>query len=160
MGKLSIELSVNGENFKLTVKPHRTLLYVLRNELGLTGTKRGCSRGDCGACIVIIDGKAVASCLVLAAQTEGKKILTIEGLANGTQLHPIQEAFIEHGATQCGFCTPGMILSAKALLDEKTSPTEEDVREALSGNLCRCTGYVKPVKAVLAAAERLKGVKS
>lgn len=150
--KFSVKLDVNGEIYDIKVLPHWTLLYVLREEIGLTGTKYSCGTGECGACTVLMDGKAVSSCLMLAAQAEGKKIVTIEGLSDGAELHPLQEAFIKHGATQCGFCTPGMILSAKALLDENPHPTEEEVREAIAGNLCRCTGYVKPVEAILAAA--------
>ena len=138
----------------MEVEPKRRLLDVLRNDLFLTGTKEGCGRGECGACTVILDGKAVNSCLTLAVQADGGRILTIEGLQNGEKLHPLQEAFIEHGAIQCGYCTPGMILSAKALLDEDPNPTEEGVRTAMAGNLCRCTGYVKIVEAVLSAARR------
>jgi len=134
------------------VKPYWTLLRTLRNELGLTGAKLGCGTGRCGACTVLMDGKAALSCLTLAARAEGKKITTIEGLATGLKLHPLQEAFVKSGAIQCGFCMPGMILSAKALLDENPNPTEEEVRKALSGNLCRCSGYVKTVKAVMEAA--------
>jgi carbon-monoxide dehydrogenase small subunit len=152
---LLIKLNVNGEIHEVTVKPYWTLLHVLRNELGLTGAKLGCGTGECGACTVIMDGKAVPSCLILAAQAEGKKIVTIEGLSDGLKLHPLQEAFVKYGAIQCGFCTPGMILSAKALLDKNPNPTEKDVREALSGNICRCTGYVKIVKAVLGCASRI-----
>ncbi len=152
--KQGIRLTVNGEEYALEVEPKRRLLDVLRNDLFLTGTKEGCGRGECGACTVILDGKAVNSCLTLAVQADGGRILTIEGLHNGEKLHPLQEAFIEHGAIQCGYCTPGMILSAKALLDEDPNPTEEGVRTALAGNLCRCTGYVKIVEAVLSAARR------
>jgi len=156
MGELLIKLNVNGELYEVKVKPYWTLLHVLRNELGLTGSKLGCGTGECGACTVIMDGKAVLSCLTLAARAEDKKITTVEGLATGLKLHPLQEAFIKNGAIQCGFCASGMLLSAKALLDKNPNPTEEEVREALSGNLCRCTGYVKPVKAVLDAAKMIK----
>ena len=152
-----IQLNVNGELREVNVKPHWTLLRVLREELGLTGTKSGCNTGACGTCTVLLDGKAVRSCLVPAAQAEGKKILTIEGLSDGVNLHPLQEAFIEYGAVQCGFCTPGMILTAKAFLDEQTGvPTEEEVKDALSGMICRCTGYVKIVEAIMAAAKKMK----
>ena len=147
-----IELYVNQHQYRLTVKPSATLLDVLRQDLGLKGTKRGCDQGHCGACTVILNGRAVKACTLLAVQADGKSITTIEGLSSGDQLHPLQEAFVEEGAIQCGFCTPGMILSAKALLDEAPEPSEQEIREALSGNLCRCTGYVKIVKAVQKAA--------
>ncbi len=156
LGKFSIRLNVNGETREVMVRPHWTLLYVLREELGLAGPKLSCGSGECGACTVLMDGKVVPSCLVLAAQAEGKKIITIEGLADGTTLHPLQEAFVEHGAVQCGFCTPGMIISAKALLDENPCPTEEDVKEAIAGNICRCTGYSNIVEAILDAASKIK----
>ncbi len=129
-----------------------TLLDFLRGELSLKGTKKGCDSGQCGACTVLMNGKTIDACLILAIQADGKKILTIEGLSLGGRLHPLQEAFVEEGAVQCGFCVPGMILSAKALLEEKKDPSEEEIREALSGNLCRCTGYVKIIKAVQKAA--------
>lgn len=151
--KRLISLSVNGEEHQVVVEPRTTLLEVLRDALGLTGAKEGCSLGNCGACTVLLDGKPVLSCLLLAVEAQGKEIVTIEGLAEGGRLHPIQEAFVEHGAVQCGFCIPGMILSAKALLDENPDPTEEEVKEAISGNLCRCTGYSSAVKAILAAAK-------
>jgi len=147
-----IELHVNQLPYRLTVDPSTTLLEVLRRDLGLKGTKRGCDQGHCGACTVILNGRAVKACTLLAVQADGKSITTIEGLSSGDQLHPLQEAFVEEGAIQCGFCTPGMILSAKALLDEAPEPSEQEIREALSGNLCRCTGYVKIVKAVQKAA--------
>jgi carbon-monoxide dehydrogenase small subunit len=149
----SLTIKVNGKLQSLTVDPNRTLLEVLREDLGLTGTKQACDTGGCGACTVILDGKPVYSCLVLAVDCDGKDILTIEGLASDGHLHPLQEAFIKHGALQCGFCTPGMILSAKALLDENPKPTEQDVRKAIAGNLCRCTGYAKIVEAILSAAK-------
>ncbi len=152
--KQLIELRVNGEIYEIAVQPWRTLLEVLREDIGLTGAKRGCDEGDCGACTVILDGKPVASCLVLAIEAQGKDILTIEGLAENGQLHPLQSVFVEHGAIQCGFCSPGMILSAKALLDKNPKPTEEEVRRGISGNLCRCTGYAKIVEAILAASEK------
>ena len=139
----------------MTVEPWRALSEILRYELGLTGTKIGCNDGNCGACTVLMNGEAVRSCLVLAAHADGKEIMTIEGLAHAGALHPIQEAFVEHFAVQCGYCTPGMIMQSKALLDENPTPTETEVREALHGNLCRCTGYVKIVEAVLAASARM-----
>jgi carbon-monoxide dehydrogenase small subunit len=145
-----IELKINGEVREVVVEPRTTLLHVLREDLGLTGTKEGCNAGDCGACTVLIDNHPVVSCLTLAIEAQGKEIFTIEGLDREGQLHPLQQAFIDHYAVQCGFCTPGMILSAKALLDRNSHPTEEEVRKAISGNLCRCTGYVKIVEAILA----------
>lgn len=148
-----VELRVNGETYQVSMDPWRTLLEVLRETLNLTGTKEGCSKGDCGACTVLLDGKSVNSCLILAIEVQGKDILTIEGLAQDGQLHPIQQGFIEHGAIQCGFCTPGMILSAKALLDKNPQPSEAEVRQAISGNLCRCTGYTKIIEAILAASK-------
>lgn len=150
--KVKIELKVNGSINEVEIDPRRTLLDVIRNELELTGTKEGCGLGDCGSCTVLMDGKAVNACLVLAVDAKGKEILTIEGLAEGTQLHPLQEAFIEHGAVQCGFCTPGMVLSAKALLDENPHPNEDEIRKAIGGNLCRCTGYIKIEEAIKAIA--------
>ena len=149
-----LNLTVNGENYKLPVPPYRTLLEVLREYLGLTGAKSACATGKCGACTVILDGKSVKSCLILALQADSKEVLTIEGLADNDELHPLQKAFIEHGAMQCGYCTPGMILSAKALLDENSCPTEDEIRDALVGNICRCTGYVKIVEAISAVANR------
>ena len=150
--KQLVKLTVNGEEYQVYIDPRRTLAEVLRNELALIGTKEGCQTGYCGACTILIEGKAVKSCLILACQAQGKHILTIEGLAKEGQLHPIQQAFIDHFAIQCGFCTPGMIMSVKALLDENPDPSEEEVRTGLMGNLCRCTGYRKIVEAVLAAA--------
>lgn len=152
MPKIQISLKINGRSQDLLTSPHRTLLQVLREDLGLTGTKHGCGEGDCGACTVLLDGRPVNSCLVLAAQAQGREVTTIEGLAHGDRLDPLQQAFVEKGAIQCGFCTPGMILSAKALLDGKKSPSEGEIREAVSGNLCRCTGYQKIVEAVQDAA--------
>ena len=152
-----INLTVNNRPYRLIVLPHRTLLEVIREDLGLTGTKEGCGLGECGACTVLMDGKAVNSCLVLAAEADGKKITTIEGLAQGDKLHPIQQAFVDHGGLQCGFCTPGMIMSARALLDENPAPTEEEIKQAISGNLCRCTGYTKIIESIRAAAGKMGG---
>jgi carbon-monoxide dehydrogenase small subunit len=152
--KQIIVLNVNDEFYEVAIEPQRTLLEVLRDTLGLTGTKKGCDEGECGSCTVIIDGEAVLSCLLLAVEAQGKRITTIEGLAKDGQLHPLQQAFIDHGAVQCGFCTPGLILSAKALLDRNARPTEAEVREAIAGNLCRCTGYVKIVEAIQAASQK------
>ena len=151
--KQLLQLRVNGEDYEAYAEPWKVILDVLRDELGLTGVKEGCMTGNCGACTILIDGKAVKSCLVLASQAVGKDILTIEGLARNGELHPLQQAFIDHFAVQCGFCTPGMILAAKALLDENPEATEEDIKHGLHGNLCRCTGYVKIVEAILAAKE-------
>ena len=148
-----ITIKVNGNSYSLVPEPNRTLLEVLREELGLTGTKQACDTGGCGACTVLIDSKPVYSCLVLAIDCEGKDILTIEGLSSDDHLHPLQEAFIKYGAVQCGFCTPGMILSGKALLDSNPRPKEEDVRKAIAGNLCRCTGYAKIVEAILSTSK-------
>ena len=156
MNEQVIDLIVNGELCEVLVDPSATLLRIIRDKLELTGTKEACGLGECGACTVILDGKAVNSCLVLAVEAKGKEVLTIEGLRKNGELHVLQKVFVEHGAVQCGFCTPGMILSAKELLDENLEPSEDDVREALAGNLCRCTGYVKIVEAVMAAAEVMR----
>lgn len=147
--KYRLSLNVNGETVDLEVETHRTLLEVLRKDLGLKGAKEGCGAGECGACTVLLDDEPINSCLVLALQANGRRVTTIEGLSGGKKLHPVQEAFVRHGAIQCGFCTPGMILSAKALLDRNPNPTEREIREALVGNLCRCTGYQKIVEAIL-----------
>jgi carbon-monoxide dehydrogenase small subunit len=155
MEKRLVQLRVNGEVHDVAVTPNETLVEVLRERLELTGTKMGCGEGACGTCTVLLDGKPVRSCLTLAVEAQGKEIVTIEGLAQGTELHPVQKAFIEHGAIQCGFCSPAMILTSKALLDENPHPTEEEVRRAISGVVCRCTGYAKIVEAVLAAADSL-----
>ncbi|MGD0234342.1 MAG: (2Fe-2S)-binding protein [Syntrophorhabdales bacterium] len=152
MVKREIELNVNGNTFTVSVPPQKTLLEVLREDLGLTGTKEGCSEGECGVCTVLLDGIPVRSCLLFAVDVRGRYVTTVEGLAQGEKLHPVQKAFIEQGAIQCGFCTPGMILSAKALLDHIHSPSEEEIRVAISGNLCRCTGYQKIIKAIEAAS--------
>ena len=148
-----IKMTVNGKKYEMAVEPNQALVEVLRNELGLTGTKVGCEMGDCGTCTVIMDGKAVNSCLVLAAQSDGREILTIEGLAEGERLHPLQEAFVMEGAIQCGFCTPGMIMNGKALLDKGPDPDEAAIREAISGVLCRCTGYRKIVQAIKSVSD-------
>ena len=156
MAKVKVSIGVNGKWHELAVEPYETLLNVLRNRLGLTGTKMGCGKGECGACTVNINGRAILSCLTLAAQVDGKEILTIEGLQRGAELHPLQEAFVKYSAVQCGYCTPGIIMAAKALLDRERNPSEEVVRKALSNNLCRCTGYDKPVKAILEAAKTVR----
>ena len=151
--KREIELNVNGKVYEVLIKNKWTLADVLRDELGLTGTKKGCDEGECGACTVLLDGKPVRSCLLLAVDVRGRKITTIEGIGRNGELDPVQEAFIEQGAIQCGFCTPGMILSAKALLDTVPHPDEEQVKTAINGNLCRCTGYVRIIRAVLVASQ-------
>jgi carbon-monoxide dehydrogenase small subunit len=153
-----IKMNVNGEKYEIAVEPHQTLVEVLREALGLTGTKVGCEMGDCGTCTVIMDGKAVNACLVLAAQSDGREILTIEGLTQDDRLHPLQEAFVMQGAIQCGFCTPGMIMNAKALLDKSPDPDETTIREAISGVLCRCTGYRKIVQAIKSASGSARGL--
>ena len=150
--KRELGLKVNGEEYTLEIEPHRTLLEVIRDDIGLTGTKLGCGGGECGACTVILDGKAVKSCLMLALDAREKEIWTIEGLARGGELHPLQRAFVEHGAIQCGFCTSGMIMASKALFDENPHPSEQEIKDALAGNLCRCTGYVKILEAVSSVA--------
>jgi carbon-monoxide dehydrogenase small subunit len=146
--KQIITLKVNGDTHQVAVPPWHTLLEVLRDQLGLTGTKRSCGMGTCGVCTVIMDGKAILSCLTLAVECEGHEITTIEGISGEGMLHPVQKSFIENGAIQCGFCTPGIIMSAKALLDENPHPDDEQIREALSGTFCRCTGHIKTVEAV------------
>ena len=156
--KSFIQLTVNGQSVDAAVEPNRTLLQFLREDLGLTGTKHGCGLGDCGACTVILDGQAVNSCLVLAIHANGREVLTVEGLAENGKLHPIQQAFVDKGSIQCGFCSPGMILSAKALLDANPKPTEQEIRMAISGNLCRCTGYQKIVEAIGEAAKIIQGM--
>jgi len=147
-----VTLLVNGVEHHLKIKENNTLLEVLREQLGLTGAKKGCDVGDCGTCTVIVDGEPLLSCIALAVEMQGKQIQTIEGLAHDGQLHPLQKSFHEHGAIQCGFCTPGMIMSAKALLDKNPKPSEHEIRRAISGNSCRCTGYAKPIKAIMAVA--------
>jgi carbon-monoxide dehydrogenase small subunit len=151
---MTLDFTLNGKTCRIQTTPGTTLQDILRDALGLTGTKKGCEQGVCGSCTILLDGKAVNACLVLAPLIQGRSVTTIEGLAQGQTLHPLQEAFIEHGAIQCGYCTPGMILSAKALLDETPHPDEAHIRTSLRGNLCRCTGYVKIIEAVQAAAER------
>jgi len=154
---VEIEVTVNGVRHKLRVKPWDTLLDVVRDQLGLTGTKEGCGLGECGACTVMMDGKTVNSCLVLAPEADGKEITTIEGLAKEDKLHPIQEAFVECGGLQCGFCTPGMVISTKALLDENPDPSEEEIRRGIAGNFCRCTGYTKIFESIKVASRKLRG---
>jgi len=144
----TISTTINGKKYSVEVRSNQTLLDFLREEIGLTGTKRGCEIGECGACTVILDGDAVNSCLVLVPQVDGKEVVTIEGLANGDELHPLQKAFLDHDAAHCGYCTPGMLMSAKALIDKNPSPNEQEIRTAISGNLCRCTGYVQIVEAI------------
>jgi carbon-monoxide dehydrogenase small subunit len=152
-----ITLTINGDQYSVRVEPWQTLLEVLREELLLTGTKEGCGKGDCGACTVLLNGKAVNSCLVLAAACDGAAVTTIEGLAKNGDLHPLQKAFITEGAVQCGYCTPGMILSSLGFLQANQSPTEEEIKMGLKGNICRCTGYTKIVKAVAAASKEMAG---
>ncbi len=164
--KQLVTLTFNGKSYEVAIEPRQSLLQVLREELHLTGTKEGCSEGECGACTVILDGKTVDSCLIFGVEAEGREVTTIEGLGSGLDsglgsglgsdeaLHPVQQAFVEHGGAQCGFCTPGMILAAKALLEQTPNPSEDEIRWGLSGNLCRCTGYVKIVEAVQAAAQQ------
>ena len=148
-----ITLTINSKVYEIPVESNQTLSEVLRDQLRLTGTKVGCNMGDCGACAVIMDGKAVNACLVLAVQANGRDILTVEGLADERDLHPLQRALLEKGAVQCGFCTPGMLLSAKGLLDQNPTPSEEEIKMAISGNLCRCTGYIKIIEAIKSASE-------
>lgn len=155
--KKLVQLEINGENFDLAIAPTAFLSEVIREAVGFTGTKKGCGIGDCGACTVLIDGRPTLSCLTLAMACEGKSIMTIEGLSKGSELHPVQRAFVDKGAVQCGFCTPGMVLSAVALLGENPSPTEQEIKTALAGNLCRCTGYVKIIDAVEHAGKVMRG---
>lgn len=152
----TIRLTVNGEAHELSVEPRKTLLAVLRDQLGLTGTKEGCSTGDCGACTVIVDGRPLTSCLMLAVQADGREITTVEGLADKDHLHPVQQALLEKGGFQCGFCTPGFVVSTAALLDRKPNPSDDEIRRALAGNLCRCTGYTKIMEAVRQASQILR----
>ena len=152
--KTVLKMTVNGQPVEVAVDPAWTLLRVIREALGLTGTKEGCGIGDCGACTVLLDGKTVNSCLVLALQADGKEVRTVEGLGTEENLDPLQESFIEYGAVQCGFCTPGMLISARALLDKNPHPTTEEIKLAISGNLCRCTGYVKIIQAIQKTAQQ------
>jgi carbon-monoxide dehydrogenase small subunit len=154
-----IKFVLNGKSYELKIQPWRTLLEVIREDLKLTGTKEGCGQGECGSCTVILGGKTVNSCLVPAVEADGQEIITIEGLADGENLHPIQDAFVEHAGMQCGFCTSGMIMSAKSLLDGNPDPSLDEIREGIAGNFCRCTGYTKIVESISAAAEMMKGGK-
>ena len=156
MKKEIVKFKINGRFYEVIITSNMTLSELLRDQLDLTGTKHACEVGQCGSCTVLVDGKPTLSCSTLAISVRDKEVLTVEGLSRGTQLHPLQQAFIDHGAIQCGFCTPGMILMAKALLDENSNPTRQEVREGLGGNLSRCTGYVKIIDAVMAAAETMR----
>jgi aerobic-type carbon monoxide dehydrogenase small subunit (CoxS/CutS family) len=155
--KAHIEFTLNGETAEVAFAPHKTLLEVLREDLNLTGTKHGCELGECGTCAVLVDGRSVLSCLMLGLEAEGRRIETVEGLAGASGLHPLQETFADTGAAQCGYCTPGFLLVAKELLAQNARPTREEIKEALSGNLCRCTGYIKIYEAVELAAARMRG---
>jgi carbon-monoxide dehydrogenase small subunit len=157
MPKQIINLRLNGQPQELAVEPHWTLLETVREALGYTGAKEGCGTGDCGACSMIVDGRLITSCLMLAPQAEGRSITTIEGLSHNGTLHPVQQAFVDTGGVQCGFCTPGMVMAAAALLEKNNKPTLEEIREGLAGNLCRCTGYTKIFEAVELAAQRMRG---
>ena len=156
-GNVQMALEVNGERIEVSFAPYKTLLEVLREDLDLTGTKHGCELGECGACAVLVDGAPVLSCLVLAVDCEGKKVETIEGLAKGAQLHPLQAAFADHGGSQCGYCTSGMVLTAKALLEANPNPSRDQIREAIAGNICRCTGYNQIIDSIEVAAAELRG---
>jgi carbon-monoxide dehydrogenase small subunit len=160
MAKHHVSLTLNGESVEFLCEAHQTLLDVLRDELHLTGTKEGCATGDCGACSVTVNGRLTCSCLMFGVEAQGKKIETIEGMSSGDKLHPLQQKFLEHAALQCGVCTPGVLIAARALLEKNPDPTEEEVRFGLAGNLCRCTGYNKIVEAVLAAAQDMRSSKS
>jgi carbon-monoxide dehydrogenase small subunit len=155
--KQGIALSVNGDTYEVLISTNQTLLEVLRDKLGLMGTKKGCDLGACGTCSVLVDGEVYLSCLLLAVEAVGKEIVTIEGLSDGGELHPLQKSFVELGGLQCGFCTPGIIMTAKAILDEEPHPTEESVRKKMAGNLCRCTGYKKVIEAVMSASGSMGG---
>src|ERR1700758_5559957 len=155
--KAQVTLELNGERVEVAFAPHKTLLEVLREDLGLTGTKHGCELGECGTCTVLVDGRSILSCLMLGLDAEGREVTTIEGMADGATLHPLQETFADLGAAQCGYCSPGFLLAAKELLEKNPKPTREEIRESLSGNLCRCTGYIKIYEAVELAAARMRG---
>jgi carbon-monoxide dehydrogenase small subunit len=155
--KEHISFTLNGEAAEVAFAPHKTLLEVLREDLALTGTKHGCELGECGTCTVLVDGRSILSCLFLGLDTEGREVTTIEGMADGAQLHPLQVTFADTGAAQCGYCSPGFLLAAKELVDKKPKPTRDEIKEALSGNLCRCTGYIKIYEAVELAAARMRG---
>jgi len=155
--KQGIALKVNGDTYEVLIAPNQTLLEVLRDKLGFMGTKRGCDLGACGACTVLLDGEAYLSCLILAVEAVGKEIVTIEGLSEGGDLHPLQKSFVEIGGLQCGFCTPGMVITAKAILDEEPNPTEQSIKKKMAGNLCRCTGYKKVIEAVMSASATVGG---
>jgi carbon-monoxide dehydrogenase small subunit len=155
--KAHIAFTLNGEPAEVAFAPHKTLLEVLREDLGLTGTKHGCELGECGTCTILVDGRAILSCLMLGLDAEGRAVETIEGMAQGGQLHPLQDTFANLGAAQCGYCSPGFLLAAKELIDKKPMPTRDEIKEALSGNLCRCTGYIKIYEAVELAAARMRG---
>ncbi len=155
--KSHISFSLNGETAEVAFAPHKTLLEVLREDLGLTGTKHGCELGECGTCTILVDGRSILSCLMLGLDAEGRHVTTIEGMAEGGRLHPLQDTFADLGAAQCGYCSPGFLLAAKELIDKSPSPSRDEIREALSGNLCRCTGYIKIYEAVEVAAARVRG---
>jgi carbon-monoxide dehydrogenase small subunit len=155
--KAHIEFVLNGESTEVAFAPHKTLLEVVREDLNLTGTKHGCELGECGTCTVLVDGRSILSCLMLGLDAEGRDVMTIEGMADGAHLHPLQETFADTGAAQCGYCSPGFLLAAKELLDKKPKPSRDEIREALSGNLCRCTGYIKIYEAVELAAAHMRG---
>ena len=157
MSKIHVTATINGDAVEYLCEPEQTLLDVLRDELNMTGSKEGCSSGDCGACSVMLDGRLVCSCLVMGAEAEGREVETIEGMADGEALHPLQQKFIEHAALQCGICTPGILIAAKALLEQNNDPTETEARYWLAGNLCRCTGYDKIIRAVLDTAAEMRG---
>ena len=157
MAKIHVTTTINGEDAEFLCEPQQTMLDVLRDELSLTGSKEGCGSGDCGACSIIVDGRVVCACLMFGAEAEGTDITTIEGMAEGENLHPLQQKFLEHAALQCGFCTPGVLVASKALLDKNPNPTEEEARYWLAGNLCRCTGYDKIIEAVMDAAAEMRG---